>query len=175
MILICSSNSATLALRLLISLSNVTFLTLVVPTRVSFSVSLESLLVVVALLAQVELEPPVVNFQMTAEISHPGSLKVTLVTGKDLRGSLLTSDDVSSVRCVGNEGVTMRTFLYSMFPFMISELSKVASDKFTCVTSMLTGRFIIHTVVVLITDITITRRNWVYTFIIRLNHLFQDR
>ena len=60
----------------------------------------------------------------------------------------------------------MRTFLHSVFPLVISEFTKVASNKLTGITSMLTGAFIIHTVVVLITDVITTRRNWVYTFII---------
>ena len=41
--------------------------------------SLESLLVVVALLSEVTLEPHVVNFQMAAEILNQGSFIVTLV------------------------------------------------------------------------------------------------
>ena len=105
----------------------------------------------------------------------PGSFEVTFVTSVDLMGSLLTSDDVTSVRRVVNERVTMRTLFHSMFPLVISELSKVASNKFTGITSMLTGDFIIHTVVALITGVSITRRNWVNTFIVRQDHLFQDR
>ena len=69
----------------------------------------------------------------------------------------------------------MRTLFHSMFPLVISELSKVTGNKITGITSMLTGDFIIHTVVALITGVSITRRNWVNTFIVRQDHLFQDR
>ena len=112
---------------------------------------------------------------MKAETLDPGSFEVTFVTIVDLMGSLLTSDNVTSVRCVVNERVAMRTLFHSMFPLVISELSKVTGNKITAITSMLTGDFIIHTVVALITGVSITRRNWVYTFIIRLDHFFQDR
>ena len=112
---------------------------------------------------------------MKAETLDPGSFEVTFVTIVDLMGSLLTSDNVTSVRCVVNERVTMRTLFHSMFPLVISELSKVTGNKITGITSMLTGDFIIHTVVALITGVSITRRNWVNTFIVRQDHLFQDR
>ena len=105
---------------------------------------------------------------MKAETLDPGSFEVTFVTIVDLMGSLLTSDNVTSVRCVVNEPVTMRTLFHSMFPLVISELSKVTGNKITGITSMLTGDFIIHTVVALITGVSITRRNWVNTFIVKV-------
>ena len=60
----------------------------------------------------------------------------------------------------------MRTLLDGVFPLMIIELSDVTTNKITGITTVDTWKFKIHTVIVLITGITITRRNWMDTFIV---------
>ena len=75
----------------------VTLITLELITTVSFFVSLEGLLILVSLRADVTFVIPFVNCHMTAEGVRPGSFKVTLLTRMNLWGSFLTFDDVIPV------------------------------------------------------------------------------
>ena len=94
----------------------------------------------------------------------------------DLWGRFLTFDDVRPVRGVVDELVAMRTFLDSVFPFVILKLSPMTSNKVTGITAMLTWKIKIHAIVILITCVTITMwRNWIDTFIIGEDHLLHHR
>ena len=75
----------------------VTVITLEVSTTVCLPVSLEFLLVVVALLTEVALELPAMDLLMAAEGRDPRSFVITVLTGMLHWRRLLTFDDVIPV------------------------------------------------------------------------------
>ena len=63
------------------------------------------------------------DLPMAAEGRDPLCFEVTVVAGMLHWGRLLTFDEVTSVRSVGDKLLTMRTLLHSVFPLTIAKLS----------------------------------------------------